>query len=231
MELFGWRREGGAASTPSPSNSTGPRGLCSRLLSRAALSCDARGMDLALRPHPDAPPRAPLALAATCVRAGSRLELAYRLDDPGAAVSWPAPVPDGLRQRTDRLWTTTCCELFVRLPGAAGYVEFNFAPAGHWAAYAFDGHRRGMRDLAMARAPQVRQTGPDGRTLVVSLDVPLDPDAPWEASLTTVIDETGAGPSFWALAHAPDGADFHHPATFVLDLSPTHPAATLEPAT
>ncbi len=188
-------------------------------------------MDLVLVPHPDAPPRAPLALAATCVRHGSRLELVYRLDDPGAAVSWPAPLPDGQAARTDRLWTTSCCELFVRLPGAAAYVEFNFAPAGHWAAYAFDGHRQGMRDLPLAAPPLVRQTGPDGRWLAVSVDVPLDPDAPWQASLTTVIDETGAGQSYWALAHAPEQADFHHPATFVLDLAPTSPAAPGQPET
>src|SRR5687768_8549643 len=48
--------------------------------------------------------------------------------------------------RTDDLWRTTCFELFVAGEGSS-YREYNLSPAGAWAAYDFDDHRQGMRDV------------------------------------------------------------------------------------
>lgn len=41
----------------------------------------------------------------------------------------------------DRLWQHTCCEIFVSRHGFPAYHEFNFAPSGEWAAYAFERYR------------------------------------------------------------------------------------------
>src|SRR4029450_11259927 len=49
------------------------------------------------------------------------------------------------RGRADGLWKTTCAEAFVGLSRGA-YLEFNFSPSGKWAAYRFEGPRKGMRD-------------------------------------------------------------------------------------
>src|SRR5688500_14038037 len=46
--------------------------------------------------------------------------------------------------RADELWRTTCFEAFLLETGAESYREWNFAPAGNWAAYDFDSYREGM---------------------------------------------------------------------------------------
>jgi hypothetical protein len=55
-----------------------------------------------------------------------------RLRVPGAAAQ-PGP--------TDGLWRHTCFEAFIGPASAPDYREFNFAPSGHWAAYAFSAER------------------------------------------------------------------------------------------
>jgi hypothetical protein len=52
-------------------------------------------------------------------------------------------------ERTDGLWQTTCCEMFLRQ--AAGYREINLSPSGNWAAYGFDGYRSGMAPAPLPR--------------------------------------------------------------------------------
>jgi len=42
------------------------------------------------------------------------------------------------------LWRYTCCEIFVARVGSPAYHEFNFAPSGEWAAYAFERYREGV---------------------------------------------------------------------------------------
>lgn len=112
--------------------------------------------------------------------------------------------------RTDGLWRHTCFEAFVAGAGPA-YREFNFAPSGAWAAYAFDDHRSGMRDVEAA--PSV---GWQDGNLIAEVAVPIAGD--WRLNLTAVIEETDGTKSYWALAH-PDGPpDFHDPACFVLAL-------------
>ena len=46
--------------------------------------------------------------------------------------------------RRDELWRTTCFEAFVMTEGDSRYREFNFAPSGAWAAYAFSRYRQGL---------------------------------------------------------------------------------------
>jgi hypothetical protein len=48
------------------------------------------------------------------------------------------------------------------------------------------------------------------------------PPADWRLALSAVIEETNGRKSWWALAHPPGKADFHHPDSFVLEL-PANP--------
>src|SRR6516162_4155386 len=38
-----------------------------------------------------------------------------------------------------QLWEHTCFEAFIAVQGQSAYHEFNFAPSGEWAVYAFLG--------------------------------------------------------------------------------------------
>lgn len=154
--------------------------------------------------HPDHPPRAVSGVAVEAQRVGNRLRLRFAVTGH-AELRWVEG--DG---RTDELWRRTCFEAFAT-NGASGYREFNFAPSGAWAAYAFDGYRAGMHDADAD--PAVTWDG-----AMLTAEVMLDLAGDWRANLTAVIDEADGTKSYWALAH-PDGPpDFHDPACFVLEL-------------
>jgi hypothetical protein len=117
--------------------------------------------------------------------------------------------------RADELWRHTCLEAFFGSAPGATYYEFNFAPSTQWAAYAFTGYRAGMRVATEISAPQIKvQSSPERYALEATLDVTelsgLPRDAPWRMGLSAVIEETGGGVSYWALAHPAGKPDFHH---------------------
>ena len=147
-------------------------------------------------------------------RQGDRLWVRFVVEGDVEAVAWPEPKPQG---RGDCLWEQTCFEVFVTTGG--GYREFNLSPSGQWASYRFSGYRAGMDD-ASEQAMGLRV---DLASDMVALDALIDlpPDA-GGLSLSAVILGCDGSKSFWALTHPSDRPDFHHPASFILDL--TEPA-------
>jgi hypothetical protein len=138
-----------------------------------------------------------------------RLMLRYRID--GAAL---LAVPE-LRSaaRRDGLWRETCCELFL-YDGAGKYREFNFAPSGQWAAYAFEGYRNGGRDYEPLRPPEITtDLGNNIFVLTVFIDA-RELAGAISAALSAVIVEAGGQTSYWALAHGGEKPDFHDPSCF-----------------
>jgi hypothetical protein len=167
-------------------------------------------MEHRLVPHPrGAPLRAALEVFARARLVGlSAVRFDYRVTGDVASLAIPARQPS--RQR-DRLWERTCFEAFVAAGRGAGYCELNFSPSTEWAAYEFDGHRLGMRALALAPpAIVIEQTA---RELLVTATVELGglAAAPWPrcVGLTAVIEEQGGGRGFFALRHPCDEPDFH----------------------
>ena len=51
--------------------------------------------------------------------------------------------PPGVPRIATDLWRHTCFEAFIAVEGLPAYHEFNFAPSGEWAIYAFAGYRDG----------------------------------------------------------------------------------------
>lgn len=156
-------------------------------------------------------------------RPGGMLRLDYVASGRIADVIVPAPVSP---HRADKLWEHTCFEVFVRRPGEAGYVEFNFSPAGTWAAYRFTSQRRGMSNLEEFRdMPMTLDVGMSSVSLAVQLNLGGLPDfaedGPWSVGVSTIIEESDGRKSYWALAHPQGKADFHHPDSFALELPPT----------
>ena len=138
-----------------------------------------------------------------------RLRYAMRGDIAGMVVP-----PSGPAARTDGLWQHTCFELF--LGAGAGYYEYNFSPSTSWAAYRFDGHRRGMRDFA-TDAPEIVWDGP-AATLTATIALPSDLTGP--LGLSAIVEDTEGSRSFWALAHPPGEPDFHDAACFAAQVPP-----------
>jgi hypothetical protein len=127
--------------------------------------------------------------------------------------------------RTDELWRHTCFEAFVGSSADDAYYEFNFAPSTQWAAYRLDSYRSGMQVAAEVSASRIEmQSSPGCYTLQASLALDwlsrLPGDARWRLGLAAVIEETSGRRSYWALAHPPGKADFHHSDCFTQELPP-----------
>lgn len=173
-------------------------------------------MSQRLHPHPIFP--APDGVALSVDWSGSDhqvLTIAYHVTDPGNRILWPAPA----QGRTDGLWQHTCCEAFVGSTAGTAYAEFNLAPSGAWAAYAFDDYRAGMRDLDLPGDPQfVGANGLWTATIPLAGFGALLGPAPWRLAITAVIEATDGARSYWSLAHPPGKPDFHHPDCFAARL-------------
>jgi hypothetical protein len=179
-----------------------------------------------LRPHPRTPCAAVEQLEAEVIRLPSNaLMLGYFLTGAMAELSLPPPAPP---TRADELWRHTCFEAFVGSVGEEPYFEFNFATSGEWAAYRFSGYRTGMGIVGEVSAPrfQVRTTA---RTCELKISLATDQveglraNARWRLGLSAVIEEKAGGKSYWALAHPPGKADFHHADSFARELPPMEP--------
>lgn len=176
-------------------------------------------MHCALLCHPDTPARRVDQVQISLVLEAAMVTLVWRIA-PAASVAMPAPAP---AVRTDGLWQRTCVELFAASAGAAGYVEFNLAPGGAWAAYRFDGYRAGMAPLDL-RADPVISTAIADDVLILTARLALDtlPPGAVELGLSAVIEEVDGTKSYWAVAHPAGVPDFHHRETRQLSVTLGH---------
>jgi hypothetical protein len=166
-----------------------------------------------LKLHPDSRSIATeqIEVAVVCPRA-NRLVLSYILTGKLRDVLMPSVMAP---MRSEGLWRHTCFEAFVRASVGVVYYEFNFAPSTKWAAYRFSGYRSGMCVASEVGVPIIElQSTPDRYTLQATLDLDLLSSLPrsagWRLGLSAVIEDTGGGMSYWALAHPPGKPDFHH---------------------
>lgn len=176
----------------------------------------------ALAPHPDTPSGAVRRVSAGVAKApDGKLRVTYVLDADLERLRIPAARPP---RPAEGLWRHTCCEIFIRRKGSSDYREFNFAPSGEWAAYAFERYRERGPDLADAGFdPEIAVYRSDKR-LQLDAVIPLDRLWPPRAgtglsiALAAVIEDRDGALSYWALRHPPGKPDFHHADAFALDI-------------
>ena len=156
--------------------------------------------------------------------ASAELQMTFRLDGdiPRIRVS-----PPGAPRFATQLWRHTCFEAFIAVEGQPAYHEFNFAPSGEWAVYAFCGYRNGgpVANEMMRPHIAVRSTGSRLELdTIVRLDSlsAIHPRASLRIGLSAVI-EASDGLSYWALRHPADKPDFHDADGFALLLEPPGP--------
>ena len=158
-------------------------------------------------------------------RTGAReLSLRYRLEaDADRLLVPPAAAP----ARAGGLWRHTCCEAFVQPAGQAGYLEFNLAPSGEWAAYRFEGRRQGMQPLELPGSPRLR-CARAGNELTLEAVVPavLPPSGVLRLGLSALTEDSDGALAWWALRHPAAAPDFHDPESFTLRLGPADTGKT-----
>lgn len=172
--------------------------------------------------HPAHKPLAVRRMEARVLSVGEAwVRIRWRIDGVGKLVI-PSFAGKG---REDKLWQTTCFELFVRPPGGTAYTEFNFSPSERWAAYDFADYRDGMVQRPFPREPDCTlRVGQATAVFDAALPRAFFIDPPAAVGLSAVIEEEGGVKSYWALKHHGDTPDFHDPACFTASLGPPRPA-------
>ena len=186
----------------------------------------------ALACHPETPSRWVRSIQARLSQArDGGIAIAYSLEGELSRLCLPLSREP---RRADGLWQHTCFEVFVSVKGAPAYREFNFAPSGEWAAYAFQGYRDGG-PLEQDLDAQIKMRSAGNR---LELDAlirreclpPIEVNARLLLALSAVIEEEGGVFSYWALEHPPGRPDFHHAEAFVLEIDLEDVAAAIDPA-
>ena len=131
--------------------------------------------------------------------------------------------PPRTPHRGERLWEHTCCEIFIARKGLPAYHEFNLAPSGEWAAYAFERYRESVPLVDETLDPQVRVRAAEGKLeldALIHLDrlSPIHARASLSLALSVVVEDRNGALSYWALRHPSGKPDFHHPDAFALEL-------------
>ena len=162
---------------------------------------------------------------------GGALALTFSLTGDVVRLRIPTPQPS---RRADGLWQHTCFEVFIRHEGEPGYYEFNLAPSGAWAVYAFSRYRDGA-PLAQAVDPRIAVRRAEQQLeldALIRLEcLPLAPlCARLQLALSAVIEDKQGVLSYWALTHPPGRPDFHHPDAFVLELERPEATRVSDPA-
>jgi hypothetical protein len=151
----------------------------------------------------------------------AELQMTFRIDGDIRRIRVPPPAVPRI---ATQLWRHTCFEAFIAVEGQPAYHEFNFAPSGEWAVYAFSGYRNGGPLANEMMRPHIAVRTTDSRLELDAL-VRLDglsanhPRASLRIGLSAVI-EASDGLSYWALRHPADKPDFHDAAGFSLLLEP-----------
>lgn len=153
--------------------------------------------------------------------ADGALALTYRLHGDLDRLRLPAGQGAGL---ADGLWQHSCFELFVGLAGDPGYREFNFSPAGQWAAYAFSDYRQRAVCVLPDAAPLISVSSLGDRLemtvrLAPTFLSPLPSSGTFELGLSAVIEATDGALAYWALAHPAERPDFHRREAFALHMT------------
>ena len=167
----------------------------------------------ALRRHPDSQCIAATHVEVEVARPSTgRLVLSYVVTGRIGDLRLP---PVTAAARGDELWRHTCFEAFVGTAPGKAYYELNFAPSTQWAAYRFAGYRSDMRVAGEMAAPTIAvQSTAERYTLQAALTLEglsdLPRNAGWRLGLAAVTEDTAGRMSYWALAHPPGKADFHH---------------------
>jgi hypothetical protein len=187
---------------------------------------------LVMHPQPRPAPVRSLSVSGTLNRSGS-LVLEYRMS---AALERVRLAPSSCHaQRRDELWRHTCFELFASRAGQAAYCEFNFTPAGDWAAYLFEDYRAGRRDAAQRRIEVVTRASADGLLRLratpdpgaaLGLDGSALATADWRLNCTAIVEDVDGNLSYWAVHHPRAQPDFHDREGFRIALASGSRAAS-----
>ena len=176
-----------------------------------------------LRPYPGTEHIHPVQMQVNLLWDDPRLILSFELQgDLDRFESLRAIEGSAKGERKNELWLSTCFECFLKREDGEPYLELNFSPEGHWAAYSFETYRSGMRSPSLVNPPVVSaQSRKNFFRIEASVDLRGTDfsEGPLLASPSAILKDRSGESSYWALVHSQSKPDFHHPQQFTLKLS------------
>jgi len=149
-----------------------------------------------------------IAISAELSKSG-KIWLRYHIDGNLNSISLPDPKDP---ERTDNLWHTTCCELFISVPEETAYGEYNLSPSSQWAAYQFSDFRKDAADMEIPDVPEIHLDASETH-LALEAEFTLPErftNKTLQTSFSVIVEEMDGTKSFWAVTHPPGKPEFHH---------------------
>lgn len=157
-----------------------------------------------------------LRLQADVQRVGSAIKVLFQLADPDKLVEITPPfsASGSTVPRKDKLWLTTCFELFLREPDETAYHEFNFSLQPAWNSYAFDQHRE-PQPPKICNEYYLESVAWDGSKFQAEISG-FKTQITYDIGMTAVLKEKSGLVHYMALAHCGAKPDFHISDSFIL---------------
>jgi hypothetical protein len=171
-----------------------------------------------LKPFTSSESSAAVSLYARAELRAEELFITFEIKGVLAPIVIPSIAPSP--ERRDRLWESTCFEVFFGLAGTEEYWEVNVSPSGDWNLYHFDGYRQGMKAASGMGIKNFNRNKKSESALQLSFSISL-PDrepTPLDLALTAVLDGLPGDSRYWALTHVNPAPDFHVPRSRVIRL-------------
>ncbi len=157
-----------------------------------------------------------LRLQADVQRVGSAMKVLFQLADPNGLVEVIAPfrASGATVPRKDKLWLTTCFELFLREPNQTAYREFNFSLQPAWNSYAFEQYRK-PQPPQICSAYYLESVVWNGSEFQAEISG-FKTQVTYDIGMTAVLKEKSGLVHYMALTHTGMKPDFHLSDSFIL---------------
>lgn len=150
----------------------------------------------------------------------SSLLLTFKISGPMSQLCLPSR--EAVSGWKEGIWLNSCFSCFVLNQETGQYAEFIFSPSGDWCALSFDAYRRRADTQQTAWKPEIFtfiQAASDKAHMTVKFTLlPQQREKKIFCSgLAAILHlRHHAEPLYWALRHAGEKPDFHHPDSMVL---------------
>ena len=146
-------------------------------------------------------------------------EIEYTLKLTGPLQNIKIPRVERPPMMRERIWESTCFELFVASQEDKHYLEFNFCPSGDWWCMEFANYRQPKTDFVWDKTPEFHCLREAPQSLVLNARIALPTHYVQKKialGISAIIDHPSGEKSYWALSHPSNKPDFHDDSHFLL---------------
>ena len=114
--------------------------------------------------------------------------------------------------RKDKLWESTCFEVFIAKPGKSDYWEYNLSPSKDWAVFRFTDYRENKTDDLTISSINIVTRFNNTSQFKLNSSLPLPDNLVGNElciGISAVIQDNSGNIYYYALSHRNQQPDFH----------------------